>query len=491
MDENVMRVLQMLQDGKISAQEAETLIAALRGEAPVGEETATTAGEEAATASAGEKTDKSLFDTLPFGKMGGQINDKIKDIKPPKIDLDNLGERISKAVARVQPEKIVRRVQTELRKASKASGNWSASVSTRVRNWTDGEDARPTNAMDLPLHTESVDQEFHLEPGAKVLIENPLGSIKVTGIAEGTASVKVTKTAWNPNEEEVKATAARMEVNMHGTDDRLDIKVSAPDGFREGTLDLELRVPRNASNVRVNTRYGTVELTELDGLAEGVTTSGELYLHDLAGDARGETANGALKLERIAGSATVATQSGDITADDIRHGLTANTASGDVKATNVEGGRVECKSVSGDASLERAGLQGAQEIIVESVSGNATLMDASGSIGIKAVSGDVKAENLSATRLQAQTVSGDVTLKLKDAFSSTMQVNTVSGDVAIALVDGSNVRLSLATTSGELKCDFDAQDVNAGETLWTGQIGTGAGTLTVQTISGDTHIQKG
>ena len=102
----------------------------------------------------------------------------------------------------------------------------------------------------------------------------------------------------------------------------------------------------------------------------------------------------------------------------------------------------------------------------------------------------MKAENLSATRLQAQTVSGDVTLKLKDAFSGTMQVNTVSGDVAITLAEGSNVRLSLSTTSGDLKCEWEAQDVHASETLWTGQIGSGAGTLNVQTISGDAKILK-
>lgn len=489
MDENVMRVLQMLQEGKISAQEAETLIAALRGEAPVAPGSETTA-ETKTEDSVKKDEDKSLFDSLPFGKMNDKFADKMKDVKAPKIDFDSLGDRISKAIARVQPEKIVKRVQTELRKAGKAGANWSSSVSSRVRTWTDGVDARPTNAMDLPQHSETVDQEFHLEPGATIFIDNPLGSIKVTGIAEGTASVTVTKLAWNPDEEDVKATAALMEVNMHGTDARLDIKVSAPEGFREGTVDLELRVPRNATNVRVNSHYGAVELSELDGLTEGVTTSGALYLHDLGGDARGETANGSLKLERIAGSATVATQSADITADDIRRGLTANTASGDVKATGVEGGRVECKSVSGDATVERAGLQNPLDILVESVSGNATLQDGNGNISIKAVSGDVKAENLSATRLQAQTVSGDVTLKLKDAFSSTMQVNTVSGDVSIALPYGSNVRLSMATTSGELKCDFEAQEVVASETLWTGQIGTGAGNLTVQTISGDTHIQK-
>ena len=485
MDENVMSVLQMLQDGKISAQEAETLIAALRGESP--ESAAAAAASEAAKTEAetgkAEKEDKSLFNNLPF--------DKFKDIKPPKIELSNLGDRISKAVARVQPEKIVKKVQAELRKATKAGADWGTSVTSRVRTWSDGEDGRPVNNMDLPQQTESVDQEFHLEPGAKVYVENPLGNVKVTGIAEGTASVTISKVAWGTTEDEAKAALAQMEINLHGTDARLDIKVSAPDTFRQGVIDLELRVPRSAANVRANSHYGFVELTELDGLAEGVTTSGLLHLHDLNGDTRGETANGNLKVERIAGSATVASQSGDITADDVRRGLTANAASGDVKASGIEGGRVECKSVSGDATLERAGQQSMVDIVVESVSGNATLLDANGSISVKAVSGDVKAENLVATRLQAQTVSGDVTLKLKEAFSSTMQVNTVSGDVTVGLVEGSNVRLSLATTSGDLKTDWEAQDVNAGETLWTGVLGTGVGTLNVQTISGDVTIQKG
>jgi DUF4097 and DUF4098 domain-containing protein YvlB len=71
-----------------------------------------------------------------------------------------------------------------------------------------------------------------------------------------------------------------------------------------------------------------------------------------------------------------------------------------------------------------------------------------------------------------------------------MQVNTVSGDVILAFPEGSNVRVVLSTSSGDLRCDHDAHDVSATTPLWTGQIGTGAGTLNVQTISGDTHLQR-
>jgi DUF4097 and DUF4098 domain-containing protein YvlB len=467
MDENVMRVLQMLQDGKISAQEAEMLIAALRG--------------ESASAAPPQEKETQEDKSFAFG---------FEKIKPPKIDLDDLGERISKAVAKVQPEKIVKRVQAQLRTATRTGAHWGATVTAKVRTWTEGEDTRPENLAGQPEHTDTHELEFHLEPGASVFVENPLGNVKVNGISDGPAVVSVRKVVWGPRSEELKSLADRMAVNMHGTDSRLDIKVEAPDFFRDGTVDLELRVPRSASMVRVTTHFGESELSELDGRAEAATTAGGLRLHDLNGDARGETASGDLTIERIGGSATVATQSGDIVATDIRRGLTANTASGDVRATLLEGGRVECKSVSGDVKVENVGTTAPLDITVESVSGDALLNNASGNIAIKAVSGDAFAHDLAATRLQAQTVSGDVQVSLREPFSGTLQINTVSGDAEIALPEGSNLRVSLSTTSGELRCDHDAHDVVATDTLWTGQLGTGAGTLNVQSISGDMHIRR-
>lgn len=465
MDDNVMRVLQMLQDGKITAKEAETLIAALRGES---------------TSPGGTKESESKEDKAFFG---------FEKIKPIKVDLDDLGERISKAVSKVQPEKIVKRVQAQLRTATRTGAHWGATVTAKVRTWTEGDDSRSENTAGLPEHNETHEQEFHLEPGAFVTVENPLGNITLSEAEDGPAKVVVQKVVWGAQGEDLNAVAGRVQVDLHGTDSRLDVKVSAPDFFREGTVDIELRVPRSA-NARLSTHFGEIKMTGIDGRAEAVTTSGDIHLHDLGGDARAETASGDLRLEHIGGAVTVASQSGDIHAEDIKRGLSANTASGDVHASDIEGGRVECKSVSGDAQVERVGLQAPLDITVESLSGDAKLVDAKGNIAIKAVSGDVAVEEVTATRLQAQTVSGDVSARLREAFSGTMQVNTVSGDVSIALPEGSNVRVSLSTTSGELRCEHDAHDVTATDTLWIGQIGTGAGTLNVQTISGDTRIER-
>src|SRR4051812_7602668 len=159
MDDNVMRVLQMLQDGKITAQEAETLIAALRGEK---------AGSDPKEEPKPEEGEKNGF-FFAFDNIKGK-----------KIDLDDLGERISRAVSKVQPEKILKRVQAQIRTVSRSGASWSATVSARVRNWTDGEDLRPTNPSEQAEQADEHIQETHLDAGALVMVENPLGDIVIT-----------------------------------------------------------------------------------------------------------------------------------------------------------------------------------------------------------------------------------------------------------------------------------------------------------------------
>ena len=468
MDDNVMRVLQMLQEGKITAQEAETLIAALRGDK---------VGADAKEEPRPEDDKTGFFFNLDA-------------IKGRKLDLDDLGERISRAVSKVQPEKILKRVQSQIRTVSRSGASWSATVSARVRNWTDGDDVRPANTANYPEQVDEHEQDCHLEPDAQILIENPLGDIVVLAGDDGTAHLKARKTVWGATSEIIKANSGHIEIAVHGTDTRLDIKVSSPDSFRIGTVDLELKVPRSV-HARLSTRYGRNEIGGIDGRAEAVSTSGAIELHDLGADVRCESASGSIKLEAVLGSATVASQSGNISVRKVNRGLSANSASGDVSAEEIEGGRVECKSVSGDVRAAKLGLENPLDVTVESISGNVSLQDANGNIALKAVSGDVSGERLVATRLQAQTVSGDVSVAMREPFHGTMQLNTVSGDVSLTLPEGSNARVSLGSTSGDLRCDHDATDITAGETLWTGQVGTGAGTINVQTLSGDAHISRG
>lgn len=472
LDENVMRVLQMLQDGKISTTEAEALIAALRGEKSSAPKSAPTPEPE------------------PEPAQRSPMGDFASRIKTQKIEFDfeHLGDRISKAVAKVHPEKIVARVQAQLRTATKSSASWGATVSARVRQWADGDDARPSNTAGLPEHSEINAQDFHLEINANVLVENPFGNVTIIGTDDDKAHVNYTKVVWGAAES-LRALAGTLSVDYFANDTRLDVKVNAPDHFKDGVLDLELRVPRSVSN-RTSTRFGDVAITGILGRVEAVSTSGTLKLSELGSDLRCESVSGDIDLQKILGSVTVASESGEIGVTEVLRGLTANSVSGDVTASNVEGGKVECKSVSGDVKVHSVGANAPLDIIVESVSGDASLTNATGNVAIKAVSGDVHAQDLVASRVQAHTVSGDVNVRIATSFSGTVQINTVSGDVELALPSDTNARVSLSTSSGDLRCDHDATGVVATETLWTGTVGTGAGNVTIQTISGGSHVAQ-
>ncbi len=460
MDDNVMKVLQMLQEGKISAQEAEMLIASMRG--------AAAAEPEVAPAPKAESKKKTDF----------------------KIDLDNLGDSISRSVARLQPEKIVQRLQEQFKSASKAGAQWSSTFSSRIKTWADWGEVRPSNAGHLPEHEESHEHEFHLEEGAEISIENPLGNVLITPADAGSACVIVRKCGWAAKQEDAVTAASQMEVTIHGTDVRLDIKASAPDSFKEGTVDMELRVPRNLRSVHVRTRFGTVAVSGITAAVEVHSASGDITAARIDGDCRCETASGSVDVKEISGEANLVTTSGNITTASLKKGLVAHSASGDINVVGVENGRLEAKSVSGDVSVHDVGLAAPVEILCESISGDANITRANGALSLKAVSGDLCGSLLSSNSVRAQSVSGDIDLGIRQEFSGAVHVSTVSGDVKLAMPAGSSVRAALSTSQGDLKCEHDATDVTSSDTLWSGQLGNGTGTLNIQTISGDVIITK-
>jgi len=165
MDDNIMSVLKLLQEGTISAQEAEMLIAALKN-----------GGSRPSTPPPPPPPDPPKSSDEEKAKFGG-----FGKIKPPKLNLDDLGTRISAAVSKIQPEKIVKQVQSQLRDAARSGSTWSSSFQSRVWHWAEGEDRRPSRPENWHELAEDQELTFHLEATASVTIENPLGDIKVRG----------------------------------------------------------------------------------------------------------------------------------------------------------------------------------------------------------------------------------------------------------------------------------------------------------------------
>src|SRR5258705_9856635 len=103
MDDHVSRILKMLEEGKISATEAQTLIAALQTEA---RNNAAGSGSSGST-----RTDGSSQASSAQPEPGKAKSFEFQwSQKPafPNIDLSGLGKQISDALKKIDPERVVR-----------------------------------------------------------------------------------------------------------------------------------------------------------------------------------------------------------------------------------------------------------------------------------------------------------------------------------------------------------------------------------------------
>ncbi len=484
MEEHISRILKMLEEGKISASEAETLISALRADAKA------TAGTSTSTAGTQKQAEsRSDAGTKPEEGRAKSFEFQWSQKKGFPLDLSGLGKQISDAVKKIDPERIVREARSGL---SKSSRNWS--VAFKGFTWFgDGEDGRPENTLGQPTARSSETQDFDLAPGSAVQVENNWGPIAVFGGADR-VSLEVDREAWASTDEEARAKLQelRVEAGAHGGDggpSRLEVRVSAPEGWRDGTVSLRLHVPESTP-IKLATVFGDARVENTSASVEVHAISGAISLDSLKGDIHAEGISGEVRASNISGPLSIASKSGDLTAENLTRGGTVTGVSGDLRVINVEGGRLEAKSVSGDLLVQAAGRQQPIDITMESVSGHLKLENARGNISLKSVSGHVSAFGLDALTLQAQTVSGSLELAVETPFAGTLTANTVSGDVSLATPGASNFRFTISTQSGRLECAHEVNGSSRTDTLWSGTVGTGAGNVTIQTRSGDVRLDK-
>ena len=126
----------------------------------------------------------------------------------------------------------------------------------------------------------------------------------------------------------------------------------------------------------------------------------------------------------------------------------------------------------------------AKELSVETVSGSVLLSDCTAqSLKLETVSG-VATVTGSFTSIEAETVSGDITLH-PTSLTGTVKLSSVSGDLRIGLAEDSSFRVSFDTTSGSLSSDFALRSDGDGKIF-----GDGAAHLEISTVSGDATIEK-
>jgi DUF4097 and DUF4098 domain-containing protein YvlB len=196
---------------------------------------------------------------------------------------------------------------------------------------------------------------------------------------------------------------------------------------------------------------GAFELRQVEGLSLGR----KMFSRSSGAELSIEVPHGA--------TVVVETQSADIVASDLSGDKRFRSASGEVTLSRLAGG-LEVETVSGEIEVE----------------GGAPL-----DLTAKSVSGDVRIRVPTMRRLDLGTTSGDIRLDATLAGSGPFVMRSISGDVTI--VGRSGFRVEAESITGDLSSDLPSkrESLPGRKVLVVGRPGP---TLTFRSVSGDFHV---
>lgn len=173
---------------------------------------------------------------------------------------------------------------------------------------------------------------------------------------------------------------------------------------------------------------------------------------------------------------------GEVSVETLNGSVTVNDAVGKVTVESVSG-NIAVKGVEGDVQAE-------------SVSGRVELGNINGDINAESVSGRVVISGAKATRVQAETVQGDLSYEGTIEPMGNYSFTTHSGDLTLAVPASAGATVSLETFSGSVDSDFpvtleSGASRRAGESQFDFRIGDGKSRIVLETFNGNIRIQRG
>jgi hypothetical protein len=256
-------------------------------------------------------------------------------------------------------------------------------------------------------------QSFDTPSPVALDIRNTAGAVLVEA-----AEIAQTEVEVEPLDDAAEELIEAVRIDLRG--DRLQIETPERRGFlgRNPRFAVRVRCPEG-SRLAARTRSADVEARGRLESAEVKTASGDVQIEQLEREANVQTASGDVEIDR-AGTVAVNTASGDATIGHCLGDLKANLVSGDLTVRTADG-VVESHTVSGDQRLETVGPAPAT---ANSVSGDVLVRVRRGAtvwLDVRSISGDTESEldlgggppedTANVMELRVTTVSGDVRIE--------------------------------------------------------------------------------
>lgn len=400
MKPEVKRILKLVEDGTLSAEDAAELIEAFNdGE----HETPPPPSSDSAPGEA-PKSDESAADK----------SDEHKGVFQELIDAI---EKLSKDVSsRVDWQNVAKQAKESAHKAAEA-------VRVNVEKIGEG---RFEFGWFKNGETKEVELPLSIPAGKTLKIENPCGDITVRAGSPGQVHARATFKAATADE--AKEKAANYVLMIEEGEHAVVIRQPDMSGLE---VDLEITAPAEAP-LEIRTASGDISVADMKAGVRISGKSGDMALKSIEGPIEVSSASGDITIEdAITPSLSMDGKSGDITMRRVRGNANVRTASGDVRIENGDSRTLSVECVSGDC-----------EVSLD--------VPVSGNVSVRTVSGDalVKVPSGSDCRVSVSTLRGDATVRaeLEDEAKADQRVTGKlgegSGSLDISAVTG-NVTLEV------------------------------------------------
>lgn len=406
MKEEIRRIMHLVQEGKLSPEDAAELIEAFTE----------TQGEDDAEAEAVvELKAEEMPPVEPQPTTEAPPQAEAAKPKDPFASFISSVEKMGKDVAQnIDWQDIASQVKSGVNKGVEAVKK-AADDAGIGQNLGSLFGVAEGKVVELPIHV----------PEGKLLkIESASGDLKIEG-GHDLGSVKASASFRAFSAEEAKKKAAAYTPFIEENDQYVLIRLNeGPDSKVDAVFQIPAGVPldiRNSSGkaeisgikaaVKLHGSSGVIELRQITGAIEVSSSSGAVFIEDTESSlVNVDSKSGAVSLKAVSGTMSIRTSSGSIFLEKV-HGrsISAEATSGSIEAdvTKPVTGNVNLRTVSGSVQAEIADgsdcrvslstLQGAvtstvelEDMSQEGMTIRGRLGDGTGSIELSAVSGDVR-----------------------------------------------------------------------------------------------------
>ena len=447
MKEERMKVLEMLQDGKITAEDAMKLLDALGDTA-----------EEPQTRQ--RRRNGSRQRQRRRRRNGGtdiqvEVQERIREAQENLREAMPKARRAVREATRSIPD-VGKIVQEAMQTASQAFSQW-----TKNRDRQHPEKAVRQYAETTPIQVSD-----------RLSVSTPKGHVtsKIWDRDEVQIDAKIS--VWGTDEAAVNAFAEQIDIQIRRESGAVQIRPNVPkrekdDPVRSVRIDFELHHPKKV-DLNVRAGHGNITLPEIDGAAN---------LNNHHGKTIFEGASGSINVKHHHGDIAVQHAGGDFVAKNNR---------GSIKVDRV-GGRAVAKNNRGSIVLRNVG----SDVTVKSSHGTTHLADIAGAISVKTARGAVEIENPEAG-VMIQSRGGNIAVRPHKPIGGDYAIKNKDGAVDLTIPDGSAVDVHGYVGRGDIQTNLSLSITGISRTsqVVTGQLNGGGSKVAIELGRGDLSLRS-